>query len=416
MNHRKQSICSSSRNWAELPPELRDKIGEHLNSRIDIFRFRAVCSSWRSAVSLSLPPPLITLPSPYTTTTSSSSHIKNSSANFISSVTICRLEGPHPNSACLVKLLETPSGYFDVLNPLTIPKPDFIFGKTLNSLNFRLFPLVQGSHFSSASSHVQKVVAFRDSGFLAIYHNGKLGFTVSTNSIWHNLGDVGTRYADILVYQGDYYVIDNLGVIFLIDKLMNLVKYMPPLNSSGHLKNLVESNGDVYVVDTYFRQQMVVDDDGDENLKRDERVDMKVYKLDEELGTWVQVNSLKDRIFILGKDVCFSVSANDFPGCQGNCIYFIDSVSLGEDLPGYQSNDEEMDISLGSLIRPCCRSMRNVVRSLSIARYYDLRLGYYSPRVYNLDDCSTRELEGSPSFKRLFLPPKDCFCSTLSFP
>ena len=37
---------------------------------------------------------------------------------------------------------------------------------------------------------------------------------------------------------------------------------------------------------------------------------------------WVTVENLGDRVFILGKDSSFSVSATEFSGCKGNCIYF----------------------------------------------------------------------------------------------
>ncbi|XP_056695348.1 F-box protein SKIP23 [Spinacia oleracea] len=329
--------------WADLPPELLEKIGEHLQSRIDVFRYRAVCTSWRSTISLSSP----------------SSSTSNFDA-FMSPVTICRLEHQnHRSSACLVKVVQTPRGNFEVLNPLTIPKPDFILGKTLNLLEYRLFELAKGLHFDSSFTsddlNVQKAVVFRDCGVVAIYDFGKLGFRVSGDKKWTELGKAIPRYDDILVYQGEYYVMDRFGMVSLIDKAMNLVKYFPPLNSLasiGKQKNLVESDGNLYVVDTYFGGRNIVDDDGDVIGSKQERVDMKVYKLDEKWGTWVLVNSLDDRIFVLGKDVCFSVSVNDFPGCEGNCIYLIDSSYLEEDLDGYRFDDEEMECTCDSLFRP----------------------------------------------------------------
>ena len=39
--------------WADLPKELLEIIGKCFDSRIDVVRFRSVCSSWRSSVSCS---------------------------------------------------------------------------------------------------------------------------------------------------------------------------------------------------------------------------------------------------------------------------------------------------------------------------------------------------------------------------
>ena len=41
------------------------------------------------------------------------------------------------------------------------------------------------------------------------------------------------------------------------------------------------------------------------------------------------VNNLGDQVFFLGKDSSFSVSATEFSGCKGNCIYFTDENDIG---------------------------------------------------------------------------------------
>ncbi|XP_021762614.1 putative F-box protein At1g65770 [Chenopodium quinoa] len=372
-NHRKINRCNSTnnaRNWADLPTELLEKIGEHLNSRIDVFRFRAVCSSWRSAISLS-----------------PSSYINDFTFPFI----VCRLE--HNRRSCLVKLIETTQGGFKVLNPLTIPKAEFICGKSLNLLDCRLIELGEGLHFDSSIDYgelnVKKAVLFRGVGIVAIYDYVKLGFRVFWDDNWTNLSkNPKILYTDIVLCQGEVYVMDKNGNVYWIDKSMNVVKYLPRLNSSGQQKNLVESEGQLYVVETYSRLWTEFDEFGELIDSGTEKVDMKVYKLDDKWGIWVQVTSLNDRVFVLGEDVCFSVSINDFPSCEGNCIYFIDRLSA-----------------------------RDAAFSHRLVRYYDAKIGYYVPRVFKLDDRVMRDVQvSSPSLKRLFSLPKDCFCSTLSSP
>ncbi|XP_031286483.1 uncharacterized protein LOC116145194 [Pistacia vera] len=51
--------------------------------------------------------------------------------------------------------------------------------------------------------------------------------------------------------------------------------------------------------------------------------DHLVYKLDEEMCEWVEVeDGLEDRVFFLGDDCSFSLSAKEFSGCKGKSIYF----------------------------------------------------------------------------------------------
>lgn len=67
---------------------------------------------------------------------------------------------------------------------------------------------------------------------------------------------------------------------------------------------------------------------GRERRVGDGRVsEMRVYKLDEEWGTWVHVPCLGERVFVLGNDCCFSASATGLAGCTEvrNCIFFTDS-------------------------------------------------------------------------------------------
>ncbi|XP_024016559.1 F-box protein At2g17690-like [Eutrema salsugineum] len=51
-------------------------------------------------------------------------------------------------------------------------------------------------------------------------------------------------------------------------------------------------------------------------------VGFKVYGIHEELGKWVEVNSVGDNAFLVATDYGFSVLANEFYGCLGNSIYF----------------------------------------------------------------------------------------------
>lgn len=133
------------------------------------------------------------------------------------------------------------------------------------------------------------------------------------------------------------------------------------------MKNLVESAGHFYVVDSYLEEEEeAMFEEPRVGLCGRRTVNMKVYRLDEEWGTWVDVDSLGNRVFVLGKDVCFSVSVDDFPSCQGNCIYFLDPVL----------------------------EFVNVRRTIK----------RFVGRVFRFDNRSIKMVECFPTYKRLFSP------------
>ncbi|KAL5557447.1 hypothetical protein UlMin_039683 [Ulmus minor] len=57
-------------------------------------------------------------------------------------------------------------------------------------------------------------------------------------------------------------------------------------------------------------------------------VDFKVFKLDQDWGTWVEVKNLRDQEFVLSCDFSLSVLAQDFAGFKPNCIYFTKQFDL----------------------------------------------------------------------------------------
>ena len=73
----------------------------------------------------------------------------------------------------------------------------------------------------------------------------------------------------------------------------------------------------------FFDRERRFDHDLRRHIVCPKTVNFEVYKLDQECGRWVRVENLGDRVFFLGNDCSFSVSATDFSGCKGNCIYFI---------------------------------------------------------------------------------------------
>ena len=89
------------------------------------------------------------------------------------------------------------------------------------------------------------------------------------------------------------------------------------MNSRENKKQLVECDGSLYVVDLYINDERYYT--WGYFLKD---VFVEIYKLDQECGKWLKVKDLGDVSFVLSKDSNFALLAQDYYGCEGNCIYF----------------------------------------------------------------------------------------------
>ncbi|XP_059460802.1 putative F-box protein At1g65770 [Corylus avellana] len=327
--------------WSDLPTELLTMIGRSLDTRIDVLRFRSICSSWRSSIPpFSANPPRFPLqfPDPNTATLTEPPRWPPRLA-FLFQTTLYYIQTLNPstssstlsNKGWLMKVDESNSGKLRFVNPVldsrtryTITRP-----KTLNLLNFRVvefgkaytlqFQLPRKRRYVPFPC-VKKLVVFPNSAWtnvdecsiLMIFVDGKLGFAKRGDKKWTLVGE-SSSYDDIIVYKGQFYAVDRVGIVWWIEcSSLKLVQFSP-LCGLGSQKHLVVSCGALYVVDKY--------NDIDDDRKV---VGFKVYKLDEELGQWVLVKSLGDQVFVLGADCSFSVSARGCSGYTGDCILFID--------------------------------------------------------------------------------------------
>ncbi|XP_050241625.1 putative F-box protein At1g65770 [Quercus robur] len=212
-----------------------------------------------------------------------------------------------------------------LLNPLTNLHFGFTFPR-INLLDYQIVEVSKGYEIQSLSEMpivgVNKLVlfpdyvcnnSFYDTVIYALYHEGKLGYKKYRGRNWTLVDDL-CRYDDIIAYKGKPYVVDKWGIVSWIDSSMKLIEFSPPIPDFGNQKHLVESRGELYVVDRFFDTERRL-----HHLPKTFTFD--VYKLDQECGRWVTVENLGDRVFILGKDSSFSVSASEFSGWKGNCIY-----------------------------------------------------------------------------------------------
>ncbi|KAM5546919.1 hypothetical protein ABKV19_001443 [Rosa sericea] len=393
-------------NWTDLPKELWPIITESFHSRIDILRFRSICSLWHST----LPPSERFSPPPFPLKFSSPSEDSPGNHASLFQSTIYRMEscidedncGSSASNLCskpwLVKFEEDPSsGIMRLLDPVTSSPLRYSPNTSLKELNLLEYRIVElhksyglkfGENNVTINSVHNLVVLPRNNldfgdvyvcAVFMIYNEGKLGFMRFGDEKLTHVDEENSYYDDIIVYKGQCYVVDKWGTISSINSALEVIQFSPPLSCGfGGQKHLVESCGDLYVVDQYYERVSVRHGREDEyifgkyhNSRYDsDAIDFKVYKLDQEWSKWDNVKNLGDHVFLLSKDGSFSVSTREFDGVKGNCIFFIERVS------------------------PTVR-----------ARYHS--------RVFDLEDGSMRDLASLP-ISRMVEPPSTWLSPDLS--
>ncbi|KAL8228908.1 hypothetical protein R6Q57_013808 [Mikania cordata] len=334
--------------WSQLPRELLDVISTHLISDTDILRFRSVCTSWRSSIQpLTSRFPIL----PY-------AGISDTTWGFyLSKRTIFRVGLPDPDPKqthipWLIKVERDNPQKTHLMNPLTgsesIPLlPNF--PRSLSLLNFRVTELGQeyalqyisyrpnaNSIGDSVTLYMEKV-AFCSSGvdgfvLLTIHVSGKLALLKNGEVKWNIINDLPSPYDDVIFFDGQFYAVDNTGRTVVVDPETTSLKVVAGSVFGGDKKFLVESVGDLFLVDKHLSvgpdNDMDYDDENYEFYEdfdcfmSERTVKLEVYKLDKEEQKWIEVKNLGDRMLFLGDNCGFSASALDFPGCKGNCVFF----------------------------------------------------------------------------------------------
>ncbi|XP_059650418.1 F-box protein SKIP23-like [Cornus florida] len=275
--------------WSQLPEDLLSvMIEKHLNTRIDNLRLRSVCRSWRSSI------PLYNKPLP-----------------------------PRPPVPLRFRNCKGVDGYFSpIKSTIYLLQPKF--PKQLNLLNFRITKIGKSyrlcfnidpseeleedepyySFYSSSSDDdsplFEKVVVSSspwsgvDDQVVMAIEDGKLWFFKLGDKEWTRIAgweQSQYSYHDLVHHKGQFYAVGCRGMTLVIG---------PDLNPKP-----IASFGPHYGCDERLRL-----------------VKSCVFKLNETEKKWEQILSLGDRVLFAFDACSYSVSAPDFSGLKGDCIYF----------------------------------------------------------------------------------------------
>ncbi|XP_010034705.2 putative F-box protein At5g60060 [Eucalyptus grandis] len=331
---------TGKRPWSDLPPEILSMIGDRLHTRMDVLRFRGVCSSFRS----SIPRPghdASRFPFRIPTNTPRS-------ALFLRASTVYAVETPDGTASSgrarwLLKLEESEPGRMRILSLFSRQRIAYLpheFPEVLDSLQFRIveicreYTLEYGGGTGGLVQGVRKVVMHPDCvgsdvdrcSVYFIDGKGRLGYWRYGDENWSHIDDSqGSGYDDIAVYDSRVCVVDQFGSVSEIDSSFGLQSLSPPIYSGNHRgsggfwKQLVVSSGDLYLVDRYTESIAYTE-------KTRPTCDFRVYRLDRQWGRWEEARSLGDPAFFLCKHCSFAVSALELGGGNGNCIYYTEDT------------------------------------------------------------------------------------------
>ncbi|XP_057453141.1 F-box protein SKIP23-like [Lotus japonicus] len=335
---------STAVDWSQLPTELLHLISERLDSPLYLLRFRSVCSTWRRSSSPAVTP-LHHFPLIFPTLSDDPA-----STVFLSQRTVFLItpppQQPTPTATpLLVQIGQDLSGgtrLFDPLSshqhfPFSSPRVlDYYHHPVLDLGNvFILHHSIPPPDYRD-SIYKRKVVAAiagEASILLTIHDSGKLAFFRSGGDCW-TLIPVKQHmpYDDVCVFKGRPCAVNSTGLTVAVGSGPYMEVIAEPV-LGGDEKFLVESEGELLMVDKHISSTCYenddFDDDGDDGIFVDrfewsKPVKFDVYRLDEKEKMWVELESLGDRVLFLGHVCAFSASASDLGVRSGNCVVFAD--------------------------------------------------------------------------------------------
>ncbi|XVF45601.1 hypothetical protein PTKIN_Ptkin02bG0219400 [Pterospermum kingtungense] len=152
---------------------------------------------------------------------------------------------------------------------------------------------------------------------------GRLVYFRSGEKEWGVLENVGVDVADIISFNGKFYVIERNGRTMVVDQSLK-VTFLQHVGSAASRKYLVQSAYNLLTVEMLF----LPSSDSDDALTpvnsplRDTVVGFRIFRLDEEAEKWDKMESLGDQILFLGLHQSISASAYELYWGKGNLIFY----------------------------------------------------------------------------------------------
>lgn len=367
---------SVDHDWSELPPELLETIANKLINLRDYLRFRGVCSNWRSSTpatprDLPCQLPWLMLPKNRSNRCGFIDFLDNK-LHFLNLP-----EASNSRRRCgsshgwLIIVDESPSIF--IINPLTrvtfnLPPVskfpnivDFDFYRVGREFTLRSFDgeLYARNLKEMRDSFIRKAVISsspsRDPNFITLVilnETGDLAYCKNGENAWKFIDDARFYAEDVIYYEGLFYAVHKSGEIAVCDvsgDSPSVSFIRTPRQLGGDMQYLVKTNDELLLVTRYL--ELDIDAAYQQLDVVYKTVEFTVFRLVLEGPRWEKINSLGETMLFLGENSSLALLASDFPGCEGNRIYFTDDyceanydgVSGNHDLGYYNFKDRSIE-------------------------------------------------------------------------
>ncbi|KAF9600455.1 hypothetical protein IFM89_009370 [Coptis chinensis] len=373
---------------SQLPPELLLSIASKLKIYKDYIRFRSTCVNFHS--NLPSRPRHLPCQFPWLLLPLGQNRGRIRTSFSLSDNKFYRLELPETrqrrccgsSNGWLVLLDQTPSIY--LLNILT--KEQFqlpVISTFPNVLDYDVYKLGKeyiierrpgGGRYTRnlkdmRNLFIRKIVLSTSPlnekciAVAILNESDELAFCKEESDSWSMIDDARLYSEDVVYHNGMFYAVSKKGGVAVFDLGGNkpVVSFIfPPVKCDGDILYLVVSDtGGIFLVTRYLNFVSDVEPDLIYST-----VGFDVFELVASDMNWVPVKSLGDRMFFLGGNSSLCLLASDFPGCNGNRIYFTDEYTEAND--GGARADHDVGVFMledGSLkMFPCWSSHSRSIR------------------------------------------------------
>ncbi|KAK3041214.1 hypothetical protein RJ639_028474 [Escallonia herrerae] len=321
-------------NWSDLQPDLLRLTTRRLASTLDRARFTAVCKDWSSLAASE--PNFLPSPPPWLILAEKSKSAESSCRALIGlSASVGQPEEVTVELCCAEARLSRCIGS---AGSWLVTADDDNIGSVLHLINPfslrhlelpRLWALRKMvlSHSTSSKQDLIAMATRRD--------NNVLYFASQSSKSWTGLFKLPQRCLDIASCNGEFYVLDNTGVVLRCD--MSSTTYKPVIIPVSDLLEALYTRHSRYLVECSGELLQVISRPPGFRFGEEK---FAIFRLDFTTG-WVGVTDLGSYSIFLGFHTSVAALASKSSKFRPNCIYFVDT---GNNVGVYDLKDRNIKV------------------------------------------------------------------------
>ncbi|KAG9455163.1 hypothetical protein H6P81_008067 [Aristolochia fimbriata] len=342
----------STEDWSLLPLDLLNMVANRLGISRDFHRFKAVCSSWKSAAEEAFthraPQFLgLMLPGDEKDRRDFYSPLEDKVYKNLLPIPdddVCRgnrdgwliTASYSTKDVCVLRPLSGDLRRFPSLHSLeSLPWENYTLDDKFHFFYFLVRAILSANPSQSATGELVMMVIFGEQTRLAYAKEG--------GEAWVLVEKIEPGpFLDIIHYNNEFYAVNQKGAIFVCDiecsvPTVRVVIPSTPDDFFNVAAYLVEScDGELLLVSrlwTYFAEE-----DAPDHLRESEQkyetIGFEVYKLDLKNQTKTQIDDLGDQSLFLDVNTSLSIPSPENIGLRKNCIYYTDDFRENNYLGG----------------------------------------------------------------------------------